>query len=144
MKTLIAAAFAACVGAAAAMPAAQAAPLAPAPAIQSATLDLVTPVAGGQRWNEENPVIHYGKPWKKKRRHGVYLQFGWGYPHPHWGVHPGIIYHPRPVIRPNPVIRLTRAHISWCYNRYRTYDHHTNLFVAKHGRHKHCVSPYSH
>jgi BA14K-like protein len=45
--------------------------------------------------------------------------------------------------RPRPVIRLTQAHVNWCYNRYRTYDHRSNSFVIRHGQRAYCISPYS-
>lgn len=61
---------------------------------------------------------------------------------------PHVIYqqrHPRPVYQPRPrhIVQISRAHVQWCYNRYRTYDHHTNSFVIRHGQRAYCVSPYS-
>ncbi|MGL4405687.1 MAG: BA14K family protein [Notoacmeibacter sp.] len=61
---------------------------------------------------------------------------------------PHVIYqprHPRPVYQPRPrhVIQIGRAHVQWCYSRYRTYDHRSNSFVIRHGQRAYCVSPYS-
>jgi opacity protein-like surface antigen len=146
MKTLIAAAFAACaafvapnfVTAAAAQP-----QLILQPGIDTGGSNLIQVGSGGDRWDREDRADYYH--WKKRhRKNGIYLQFGFG--HPGWynyGYAPGIIYRPRPVIRPYPGITLTRAHISWCYDRYRTYNHETNLYVVRRGQHRHCVSPYS-
>ena len=50
---------------------------------------------------------------------------------------------PRIIHRPRPVVHLTQAHVNWCYDRYRTYDHRSNSFVIRHGQRAYCVSPYS-
>ncbi|MEM6383965.1 MAG: BA14K family protein [Pseudomonadota bacterium] len=35
-------------------------------------------------------------------------------------------------------------HVRYCYNRYRSYNHHNNLFLAYSGRYHHCRSPFIH
>ena len=35
-----------------------------------------------------------------------------------------------------------RQHVSYCYGRYRSYNHHTNLFLAYSGNYRHCRSPW--
>lgn len=35
-----------------------------------------------------------------------------------------------------------QQHVSYCYGRYRSYNHHTNLFLAYSGHYRHCRSPY--
>ncbi len=52
-------------------------------------------------------------------------------------------HRPRIIHRPRPVVHLTQAHVNWCYDRYRTYDHRSNSFVIRHGQRAYCVSPYS-
>jgi BA14K-like protein len=74
----------------------------------------------GYRPRHYRPRHHYN---------GFSLEFQFGQPR---------IYH-----RPRPVIRLTQAHVNWCYDRYRTYDHRSNSFVIRHGQRAYCVSPYS-
>lgn len=34
------------------------------------------------------------------------------------------------------------AHVSYCYNRYRSYSHHDNAFTTRRGYRKTCRSPY--
>ena len=38
--------------------------------------------------------------------------------------------------------RRDRAHVDWCYNRYRSYRHSDNTFQPYHGRRRQCRSPY--
>ncbi|MFK7792648.1 MAG: BA14K family protein [Devosiaceae bacterium] len=38
--------------------------------------------------------------------------------------------------------QMWQQHVHYCYNRYRSYNHHTNLFLAYSGRHHHCRSPW--
>ena len=37
---------------------------------------------------------------------------------------------------------IWRQHVSYCYGRYRSYNHHTNLFLAYSGHYRHCRSPW--
>jgi hypothetical protein len=92
---------------------------------------------------------HHGH-WQRRHHDGFSFsfQFGNGGHHgwhgrPGWHGGHGVIVKPRPVYRPAPVIHVTRAHIHWCYNRYRTYDHRSNTFVRSGGHRAYCVSPYS-
>lgn len=43
---------------------------------------------------------------------------------------------------PSPRMIRWRRHVNWCYNRYRSYDHRTNTFVAYSGRVRDCRSPF--
>lgn len=43
---------------------------------------------------------------------------------------------------PRPVYRLSKAHVRWCYNRYRSYRASDNTFQPYHGPRKPCISPY--
>jgi BA14K-like protein len=80
----------------------------------------------GQPWH--GPSGHH--PHVRPPHNGLSFGFYFG--------HPGVYYH-HP--RPRPRIRLTHAHISWCYNRWRTYRHEDNSFMSTHGR-RLCWSPY--
>ena len=35
-----------------------------------------------------------------------------------------------------------QQHVAYCYGRYRSYNHHSNLFLAYSGHYRHCRSPY--
>jgi hypothetical protein len=37
---------------------------------------------------------------------------------------------------------LWQQHVHYCYGRYRSYNHHTNLFLAYSGNYRHCRSPW--
>ncbi|MEM1287338.1 MAG: BA14K family protein [Pseudomonadota bacterium] len=39
---------------------------------------------------------------------------------------------------------MWRQHVSYCYNRYRSYNHNNNLFLAYSGHYRHCRSPFIH
>ena len=72
------------------------------------------------------------------RQNGFSLEFQFG--------QPPVFHqprHPRAVYRQRPVIHISQAHVNWCYNRYRTYDHRSNSFVIRHGQRAYCVSPFS-
>ena len=49
-------------------------------------------------------------------------------------------YDDRPVYRPRPSYR--RSHVSWCFDRYRSYDQGSNTYVSYGGRVRNCRSPY--
>lgn len=56
-----------------------------------------------------------------------------------------IIVRPRVVVvRPRVVVRPARGgrHVTWCLNRYRSYDPATNTFVGYDGRLHVCISPF--
>ncbi len=38
--------------------------------------------------------------------------------------------------------QMWNQHVQYCYGRYRSYNHHTNLFLAYSGHHRHCRSPW--
>ena len=93
---------------------------------------------GGAFYGDDGYVYH--QPRQRHHRNGFSLEFQFGQPQ--------VFYqpsHPRPIYQPRPrqVIQLTRAHVNWCYSRYRTYDHHSNSFVIRHGQRAYCVSPFS-
>ncbi|WP_375568375.1 BA14K family protein [Ahrensia marina] len=37
---------------------------------------------------------------------------------------------------------MWNQHVQYCYGRYRSYNHHTNLFLAYSGNYRHCRSPW--
>jgi hypothetical protein len=129
MKSLAIAAFAAFASLAA-----------PATVQAAETLSPEAPVilAGGGYY-ERDPGFGIHRP-----RHpgkGFSLEFQFGHPNViHVPRYPNVIHVPR---HPRPVIHLTRNHVQWCYNRYRTYDHRSNSFVIRHGQRAYCVSPFS-
>ena len=45
--------------------------------------------------------------------------------------------------RTHRVRRIGNAHVSWCYNRYRSYRSWDNTFQPYHGGRRACYSPYS-
>ena len=47
-------------------------------------------------------------------------------------------YEERPVYRPS----YRSSHVSWCFNRYRSYDEGSNTYVSYGGRVRNCRSPY--
>jgi hypothetical protein len=60
------------------------------------------------------------------------------YYRPYYG--PRVIYRARPVYRSS--IRLSRAHVQWCYDRYRSYRSYDNTFQPYNGPRQQCYSPY--
>lgn len=38
--------------------------------------------------------------------------------------------------------QVWQQHVQYCYGRYRSYNHHTNLFLAYSGHYRHCRSPW--
>ncbi|MCR4268047.1 BA14K family protein [Nitratireductor sp. ZSWI3] len=94
----------------------------------------------------EGPVVnanHRDRRWRHHRRDrgwryhrprsGFYLEFGRPAP-----------YYARPrYVRPYyPRVTLSRAHVNWCYNRYRSYRAVDNTFQPYHGPRRQCISPY--
>ena len=85
---------------------------------------------------------HHVRP--RHHRNGFSFELQFGNPQIYYQPrHPRVIYRHRPVHQPRPVIQISRAHVQWCYNRYRTYDHRSNSFVIRHGQRAYCVSPYA-
>lgn len=96
----------------------------------------------------QTPIVkvdHYDRRWRRHhrrdrdwRRHrprsGIYLEFG--RPAPYYA-------RPRP-LRPyyRPRVSLSRAHVNWCYNRYRSYRAVDNSFQPYNGPRRQCISPY--
>ena len=63
------------------------------------------------------------------------------YVRPHFGIE--IVPEYRPRYRQVPRGGLSRAHVNWCYNRYRSYRAWDNTFQPYHGPRQQCWSPYS-
>ena len=102
-------------------------------AVERVTQTAPVILAGGGFYDDDFQL----RPRHHRPRHhqnGFSLEFQFGQPQ---------VYYPRPVYRPRPVIQISQAHVQWCYNRYRTYDHRSNSFVIRHGQRAYCVSPYS-
>ncbi len=54
--------------------------------------------------------------------------------------HQYYVYHGHPVrFGHGP---MWQQHVSYCYGRYRSYNHNTNLFLAYSGNYRHCRSPW--
>jgi hypothetical protein len=69
----------------------------------------------------------------RNRRPGFHFYFGgWWYAQPWWRT------------TPPPLLPEARgsAHISWCLNRYRSYNPATDMFFGFDGRYHRCRSPY--
>ncbi|WP_336068118.1 BA14K family protein [Nitratireductor rhodophyticola] len=83
---------------------------------------------------------HDRRKWHRHRpRAGFYFEFG----------RPAPYYSPPYYVRPRPArpyygrpVRLSRAHVRWCYNRYRSYRAFDNTFQPYHGPRRPCISPY--
>lgn len=89
-----------------------------------------------RKWRHHKQRRH----WNRHRpRAGFYLEFG--RPAPYY-YRPGYV-RPRPA-RPyyGQPVRLSRAHVRWCYNRYRSYRASDNTFQPYHGPRRSCRSPY--
>lgn len=124
--------------------------LQPAEAGNSRRAALITGlVVGGVAATVLTDRAHRGPRYHVHRGHGV--RYGRGYAHPrHFGrghVHPRVVHrrhaHRRHVHRSH-VGRgnVWRQHVSYCYGRYRSYNHSTNQFLAYSGRYRTCRSPF--
>ncbi|WP_099865034.1 BA14K family protein [Pararhizobium haloflavum] len=86
---------------------------------------------------------HYGPRYGHHRRYrgpSVGVIIGGGVPY----YRPAPRYIAPPVVRPvRPAYGLGRAHIDWCYARYRSYRASDNTFQPYHGGRRACYSPYS-
>ncbi len=89
---------------------------------------------GGVFYDDDGYIQHH--PRQRHHRNGFSLEFQFG--------QPPVFYHTRPAYRQRQFIQLSQAHVQWCYDRYRTYNHRSNSFVIRHGQRAYCVSPYSH
>ena len=73
-----------------------------------------------------NPRRH----WRRSApRSGIYFHFG--QPAPRYA---------RPYYRPR--VALSRAHVNWCHNRYRSYQVYDNSWQPYSGPRRQCISPY--
>ncbi|MFC6486905.1 BA14K family protein [Nitratireductor sp. GCM10026969] len=137
-------------GLAAAVPAAQASPASVGAATVNAVINAETAgnpnlvEVGDHRRHKHWRKHHRGDHrWRKHhrrdydwRRHsrprsGIYFEFGTAprYARPRY-------------VRPAPAYRLSRAHVGWCYDRYRSYRASDNTFQPYNGPRRQCVSPY--
>ncbi|WP_265518065.1 BA14K family protein [Nitratireductor luteus] len=111
------------------------------------TADTANPSASVQKVHDRR--YRHGRKRHFKRRHdkprmGIYFEFGTGgyryrppyYARPHYA-RP---YYVRP--RPERSYRLSRQHVSWCYDRYRSYRAYDNTFQPYNGPRRACRSPY--
>lgn len=57
-------------------------------------------------------------------------------------VHRRIYIDPAPDY-PEPVRVLSRSHVRWCLNRYRSYNPRTDLYLARRNVYRRCISPFS-
>lgn len=94
-------------------------------------------------WRHER----YYRP--RYRDPGVFLGLGFGIPayrHVYPGyryVEPSYRYVPR-YVQPRRYdrVRMSRAHVDWCYSRYRSYRAYDNTFQPYNGPRRQCYSPY--
>ena len=109
---------------------------------------------GGHRWNNSNRWgnrghwrrgHHWDNDWRWRHRHhhrryyggsGFYLGLGLLPAYPL--LYDDYYYRPRPVYRTG----LSRAHVRWCYSRYRSYRAYDNTYQPYHGPRRQCRSPY--
>lgn len=82
---------------------------------------------GGHRWHRRHWEPRY------HRRHH----------RPHFEFYIGPAPHVAPRYRPAPRAHLSRAHINWCHNRYKSYRAWDNTYQPYHGPRRQCWSPYS-
>ncbi len=133
--------------------------------VQNAIADASTPLSAIEvgRWERRGDYRHrrharrgwrnddrwrHGRHWRRHwnddrwrhRRHrygsGIYLNFNvpsYNYVEPRY-------YAPRRIYRGGG---LSRTHVEWCYDRYRSYRASDNSFQPYHGWRKQCWSPYS-
>lgn len=109
--------------------------------------ETANPSASVQKVHERR--YRHGRKRHFKRHHvrpraGIYFEFGTGgyrYDPPYY-VRPHYV-RPR-YVRPRPArpYRLNRDHVSWCYDRYRSYRAYDNTFQPYHGPRRQCRSPY--
>ena len=110
-----------------------------------------------QATNDLVQVQHHHHHRYDYRRHGpryhhyrpgyTYFYGGYYYAWPWWlGVGPVVpppaVYAPPPPPPPAPVYRRGRAHVDWCFSRYRSYDPVTDTYLGYDGYRHRCISPY--
>ncbi|EKF20864.1 BA14K family protein [Nitratireductor pacificus] len=97
----------------------------------------------------QGPIVKVDRYERRMRRHyrrdrhwrrhgpraGFYFEFG--RPSPYYYARPRPA---RPYYRPR--VSLSRAHVNWCYNRYRSYRAMDNSFQPYNGPRRLCISPY--
>jgi len=95
-----------------------------------------------RRWYPRYYGGYYGRPYWGRGYYGgsgIYLGLGipgYSYYDPY--------YAPAPLYRA-PVYRARRignAHVTWCYERYRSYRAYDNTYQPYHGPRRQCISPY--
>lgn len=106
---------------------------------------------GRRNWRSSDwrPRRYY-RPRHYYRDPGVFLGFGLGLPayryiYPGYSyAQPSYRYVPRYVQPPrHNRVQMSRAHVDWCYSRYRSYRAYDNTFQPYNGPRRQCYSPYS-
>lgn len=110
------------------------------------------------RRNWDGPRYRRGDDWRPQRYYrprnyyrdpGVFLGFGLGLPAYRY-IYPGYSY-AQPTYRYVPRyvqprrysrVQMSRAHVDWCYSRYRSYRAYDNTFQPYNGPRRQCYSPY--
>lgn len=84
----------------------------------------------GRDWRRNDRHWHRdrGPRWHERPRSGFYFHFG--------------TPAPRYVPAPRRHYGLSRAHVDWCYARYRSYRAWDNTFQPNYGPRRQCISPY--
>ncbi len=131
---------------------------------------IVTVQDGSEYWRRDrrsawrngefrNNIIERGPGWRENRREWRHNRREWrrnhwrggdGWRRNYYGGGPGIYFQfdvepRRPYIAPRRTYRasgLSRAHVAWCYDRYRSYRAYDNSFQPNHGPRRECYSPY--
>jgi hypothetical protein len=92
----------------------------------------------GRHWDRGNWGHRRG--WNRAYRGGIYLGLGvpaYRYVDPYYDPY---YVAPRRVYRPR--VRGARAHVDWCYSRYRSYRASDNTFQPYNGPRRQCRSPF--
>jgi hypothetical protein len=87
-------------------------------------------------WRRNDNWRRHDNHWRSRdfyRGSGVYFGLGFGGPAYRTYVEPRRYYRAG---------RLSRAHVQWCYNRYRSYRAYDNTFQPYNGPRQQCYSPY--
>lgn len=121
------------VGLAAGTPAAQAAGASAGRIVAAQSGDTSAVVEVHDRRRHHRHLRRHHRP-----RAGFFFEFG---TRPYYPPYYHAPRYPR-YAHPRPVYRLSKAHVRWCYNRYRSYRASDNTFQPYHGPRKPCISPY--
>jgi hypothetical protein len=130
--------------------------------------NLLVPVQDEEQWRRRGPWnddgdfnnTDPGRPPEDWRRRHHRDGDGWGWNRDPWGDDYPRYHRRRPTVYldldltpqryiqpryrevPRRANRLPRAHVAWCFDRYRSYDVYSNSFQPNYGPRRQCRSPY--